>query len=364
MKILFTGVTSLQVAKTNKSRTIQKIDVPESVVNTLTMLGHEVHWRPTKVGEDLSGYDLIWTNYAGIMSFQAPYALGALWSIHEAWRLHRPHVLFFDDWQVRVTLSHARSFANLANKQLNKTIQGNHIYHDWEAGLQYEAEFISVARRVGNMAYEDTAPGSVALCPMYAWGRHDFVRRKLLAGVHEMAFAFIDPTPTIFLAKDLIRNNKSDAHALAALMPHDKWVNEKLRPTWPVNYYGSRKLKAPRLKTERDVQQAYANHWGILSPPYPQAGSGWWRSRFLYGAHVGSVVICDPAECAPLPGYHVSVGELETASDVQRFEMWQRQRDAFLPRCWSVKDWVGGVANVLEKASWLVYPPVAGGAAS
>jgi hypothetical protein len=86
---------------------------------------------------------------------------------------------------------------------------------------------------------------------------------------------------------------------LGALMPHDAWVDKK-EWAWPIQYLGAKKMirsrGGERVKTESDVIERYNQVWGILSPPYPHAGSGWWRSRFMYAAKVGSVLVCDKGE--------------------------------------------------------------------
>ncbi len=105
---------------------------------------------------------------------------------------------------------------------------------------------------------------------------------------------------------------------LGALMPHDTWV-EKTRFTWPLSYVGSRKMirtyGGQRFKTESDVIDHYNQHWGILSPPYPHAGSGWWRSRFIYSARVRSVLVADKGEGDPIgSAYKVRIADVERMS--------------------------------------------------
>ena len=66
MKVLITGFTALQI--NTEKRTIQKIDVPASIVKALREAGHEVDWRKVTPGEDLSSYDVAWVNLAPLNS--------------------------------------------------------------------------------------------------------------------------------------------------------------------------------------------------------------------------------------------------------------------------------------------------------
>jgi hypothetical protein len=116
-------------------------------------------------------------------------------------------------------------------------------------------------------------------------------------------------------------------------MPHDTWL-EKKNLTWPVEIVGSRKLirklGGQRFDTEQDVLEFYNQHWGILSPPYPHAGSGWWRSRFLYAAHVGSILVTDKGEGDPLgDAYKLKIADVEKMSDADLINAVEAQRAAF-----------------------------------
>lgn len=329
-----TGMTALQTDSV-KRRYVQKIDVPALVVSVLREQGHEVTWGRAQPGQVLP-YDLVWVNVAPCLSLNAPYAPEGLWAIGEALDRGRGLVLFFDDWQVRQTRSHARSFPRLQARrnQLRKQIQGGSVYKNVDLDA-CERELATILKGAATLA-EGDARASVAV-PLYAFGSLEMVSRTVLKQYARAGLTGIDPSSGIQLIHErYIPETPARQHTLAALMPHKLWVEERLRPTWPVSYFGSRKLKAERLATEADVQAACAQGWGILSPPYPQSGSGWFRSRYLYAAHLGRILVADAVDAGLVSEAHRYVAQqlhrVEALTDAQLRHIAAEQAEAFWKR--------------------------------
>jgi hypothetical protein len=335
MKVLMTGCTSLQIGNENRRGSITKIDVPASVVEALEAKGHEVDWRKVTPGDDLSAYDAAWVNMAPINSLNGRAgAMGALWTLSSG----LPCVSFADDWQFSSVFNGMRALVRRPD-MLTKYMLTNGEARGTETATHWSRESVMAARdrvlakdptaKIGVERYymrdtdEEVLPhadrlvraaqdylekrwddGMVIACPMYAWGDRTLVRKRL--PMVSSPIEALDPSSTIYplLQEANPRHlDKKFEWVLGALMPHDDWV-EKRTWTWNVNYLGSktmvRRHGGQRLKTELDVINTYNDYWGILSPPYPHAGSGWWRSRFMYAAKVGSVLCCDRGEGAPL----------------------------------------------------------------
>jgi hypothetical protein len=69
-----------------------------------------------------------------------------------------------------------------------------------------------------------------------------------------------------------------------------------------------------------------------MSPPYPQNGSGWWRSRFIYAAFVGSVLLTEKHEADQLgTAYRYPQGWIEQMTDEQLAQLSMNQREALWP---------------------------------
>jgi hypothetical protein len=368
MKILMTGFTALQI--NTERRTIQKIDVPALIAKALTEQGHEVDWRKVTPGEDLSSYDVAWINLAPLNSLNGRQgAMGALYALSSG----VPAVGFFDDWQFNTVFNGARALIRKPEMLYKHLLVGTEhrgdegaTYFsraDIEAALErvrevnpdaakkcyieryymmdtdenvqpYEKRLVETAR---DLLADRWSAGMVPVCPMYAWGNRTGVRKRMPVEVGPIEA--LDPSvvvnDTLAAVTPKSPAEKTRSWVLGALMPHDEWLARK-NPEWPVEIIGSRKLikklGGQRLDTEQDVLEYYNERWGILSPPYPHAGSGWWRSRFLYAAHIGSILVTDKGEGDPLgDAYKLTISDVEKMSDVELAAAAKAQADALRP---------------------------------
>lgn len=380
-----TGFTALQI--NTERRTIQKIDVPASIVKALEECGHEVDWRRVTPGEDLSMYDVAWVNLAPLNSLNGRQgAMGALYVLGSG----VPAVGFFDDWQFSAVFNGCRALRNhpeLLYKYLLTGQRGDEgatyfSYEDAEAAVerirltdpegaakcgigryffndtdenikQYEGQLVATAE---SMLEERWAQGMIPACPMYSFGDRTLVRKRMPAVMS--GIEALDPSSTIY---DILATSepkdaslKERKWVLGALMPHDTWL-EKKKPEWPVEIIGSRKLikkfGGQRLDSEADVLSFYNDYWGILSPPYPHAGSGWWRSRFMYAARVGSILVTDKGEGNPLgKPYKLTIKEVEAMSDAELAEAAKAQGDALRPHMPDYSSFVEHCNRIVHRA--------------
>lgn len=387
MKVLMSGFTALQI-NTDK-RTIQKIDVPASIAQALRESGHDVDWRKITPGEDLSSYDVLWINLAPLNSLNGRQgAMGALYALSSG----IPCVGFFDDWQFNTVFNGARAlirkpamlYKHLLVGTEHRGDEGATYFSraDVEAALErvratnpdaakkcyieryymmdndetvkpYEKQLVEAAR---DLLEDRWSAGMVPVCPMYAFGDRSIVRKRMPDALSPIEA--LDPTstivPTLSPVTPLNPSLKTRAWVLGALMPHDTWL-EKKNLTWPVEIVGSRKLirklGGQRFDTEKDVLEFYNRHWGILSPPYPHAGSGWWRSRFLYAAHVGSILVTDKGEGDPLgDAYKLTIADVEKMSDAELVNAVEAQRAALKPYIPSYDTFVDHCNRIIERA--------------
>jgi len=387
MKVLVTGFTALQI-NTDK-RTIQKIDVPASVVQALRESGHEVDWRKVTPGEDLSSYDVAWVNLAPLNSLNGRQgAMGALYTLSSG----LPAVGFFDDWQTNTVFNGARALIRKPEMLYKHLLVGTEHRGDEGATYFSRADIEAALERIrevnpdaakkcyieryymmdtdeniqpwekrlvaaaDDLIAERWSQGMVPVCPMYSFGDRSIVRKRMPKELGPIEA--LDPTstivPTLQPVVEKMPELKKRAWVLGALMPHDTWL-EKKNLTWPVEIVGSRKLirklGGQRFATELDVLEFYNQHWGILSPPYPHAGSGWWRSRFLYAAHVGSILVTDKGEGDPLGApYKLKIEDVEKMSDSALIEAAQAQREALAPYIPEYSTFVDHCNRIIERA--------------
>ena len=380
-----TGFTALQI--NTERRTIQKIDVPASIVKALEECGHQVDWRRVTPGEDLSMYDVIWVNLAPLNSLNGRQgAMGALYALSSG----IPAVGFFDDWQFSSVFNACRAlknhpellykylltgprgdepatYFNIADAEAtvariretdpeaaNKCSIGRYFFNDTDENIKiYEKQLVAIAE---SMLAERWAHGLVPACPMYSFGDRSLVRKRMpneMGGIEAL-----DPSATIYdilaTAEPKDAGLKERKWVLGALMPHDTWLERK-KPDWPVEIIGSRKLikkfGGQRLDSEADVLAFYNDYWGILSPPYPHAGSGWWRSRFMYAAKVGSILVTDKGEGNPLgKPYKLTIKEVEAMSDAELAEAATAQGDALRPYMPAYSSFVEHCNRIVHRA--------------
>ena len=387
MKVLMSGFTALQI--NTEKRTIQKIDVPASIAQALRESGHEVDWRKITPGEDLSSYDVLWINLAPLNSLNGRQgAMGALYALSSG----IPCVGFFDDWQFNTVFNGARALIRKPEMLYKHLLVGTE--HRGDEGATYFSrkdieEALERIRAVNPDAAkkcyieryymmdndENIKPwekrlvqastdlvdkrweaGMVPVCPMYGFGDRSIVRKRMPKELGPIEA--LDPTSTIIPTLQPVTPkayaDKKRAWVLGALMPHDTWLERK-SPDWPVEIVGSRKLikklGGQRFDTEQDVLEFYNHHWGILSPPYPHAGSGWWRSRFLYAAHVGSILVTDKGEGDPLgDAYKLTISDVEKMSDAELIAAAEAQRAALAPYIPEYSAFVEHCNRIIERA--------------
>lgn len=389
MRILFTGCTSIQISGERKPGLIQKIDVPASIVESLIAMGHTVDWRKVTPGDDLSSYDLAWVNLAPINSLNGRAgAMGALWALGSG----LPCVGFFDDWQFPAVFNGMRAVVRrpemltkyllvgaahrgseaatyfsrdeayaaydriLAAKPEAKGkvyVERYYFKDDDEHVLPHAARLVETARSFNQDRWDK---GMVPVVPMYSWGNRGLVRKRFPAKFPPIEP--LDPSSTIYplIAPHtaLPPEEKKREWLLGALMPHDDWVDKK-EWTWPIQFMGAKKLVrsrgGERVKTESDVIDRYNSVWGMLSPPYPHAGSGWWRSRFMYAAKVGSILVCDKGEGDPLgDAYRYRHSQIEAMPTEDLAAVAAAQAAALRPYMPSPETFYSHVSKIVNRA--------------
>ena len=355
MRIFMTGATTLQTNKQIREP-IQKLNVPRSIVAIMEDFGkHEVVWSDFPVGQDFPpGTELVWVNIAPPTSINSRYAMSATWAIAKAVQENRPLVVFFDDWQFKNVFGGYKTMARIGERQFTKTLSGKYLYFgDVSAMIEHKDELMAAADLFCSVN-SDLKLDDVATCaiPKFTnWGDAEIVSSQMpgtprLLGIDPTPFSRDDMRP---ITEDVV--GKKERWLLSSLMPHDKWVEKKYL-SWEVDYVGSRKLKAPRLKTERAVRDLYQQYWGILSPEYPQAGAGWFRTRYLYSASAMSVLYCGPKEGAAMHrSFMATPQEIENASHGQRATLAKDQQDFIFDQI-VLSDWVVNqqIELILENA--------------
>lgn len=344
MRILVTGFTALQNGSEN--RQIYKIDVPAAFVDTLRKYGHNVEWRKVELTEnEFSQYDVAIICVGPITSSNCSQGLGALKALNRV----KKAVIFYDDWKLKEINASWKATLKQGKKQFHKKWgNGMNFYKNDTEDIEANADELLV---VVNDLFTNGRESWKVLCPMYEWGNKDIIfNQKSISFLTRENFNYIDPTPAVIdLNREVELTEKVNEWCIASIADHTSWI-KKQHLKWPVNYYGCRKLKCERVKTEEDVFELYKKHWGVLSPEYPQSGSGWFRARFIYAALAHSVLWCGKKDAQALGlSYQMEPALIELHTDTELFELADKQARELLEHCTTKEQFDEKLINLIER---------------
>lgn len=311
MKILMTGFTGVQANAS--SGQLGLISNLMSIQGALTDMGHEVEWRPVTPGEDLDEYERCIVAINGCASWVSPFALGGLYVMGK----RRDTVLTMDDWQAPKAFSSGSPEKELAvvwNEKLNRL---NHF-----DAIENPETRRCIDEAVTELCYIHYRK---MLIPSFANGNLELLS---LGAPNAIAY---DPSSYMIERYEYAPLlEKSRAWVSAALAAKDSWFF-KHSFSWPVEYYGIRKMGQPRI-TEAQLAGVYSERWGVLSAPHPHAGSGWFRVRFLMAALAGCVVYCDKREANSIApdAFWCDLHAIETMNDTELQVLAEMQKQSFM----------------------------------
>lgn len=349
MRVLFTGFTTLQCSPERRPGITQKLDVPALIADRLRALGHEVDWHKVSLGENLDRYDAAWINLAPPPSINVGKGcLGAMWALCSG----LPAVGFLDDWQFPYTLRGAQNYVRHPER-LYVRVGGKRLLFGEtdETTKKYHDQLIAGFAAYMGPRWE---AGLVPVCPTYSWGDKSIIQRRMPAYVNPIST--LDPSVItkrhLLETGDLTSQPRERAWQMGSLAKHAEWLDRvRGRALWPVSAFGHRGAGGTRLATETDVCRRYAAAWGVLSQPYPHAGCGWWRSRFIYAAWVGSVLVADKGEAADLgPAYAPSLEEVEELTNDELAKLAGEQRAALFPKLGNLASLTDEVDRAITRA--------------
>lgn len=325
MKILVTGFTALQCGSEN--RQIYKIDVPAEFVKTLRSYGHDVEWRKVELSEeDFSMYDKAIICVGPITSSNCSKGLGALKALSRI----KECVVFYDDWKLKEIHGSWKAVLKIGKKQFHKKWgNGMSFYQNTEEDIEKnEEELLSIINELATTGRKEWK----VLCPMFEWGNKEIIfEQKNIAYLTKDNFNFIDPTSAVIDINIVTEDTKKrNEWCIASIADHTPWI-KKQHLKWDVKYYGCRKLKCERLKTEEDVFNKYKESYGVLSPEYPQSGSGWFRARYIYAALAGSILWCGKKDAKALGiAYEMEPQLVEIHSEEELRELNRKQYETII----------------------------------
>lgn len=291
----------------------------EAVAESLRTLGFHVDWRPVIPGEDLSEYHKVVAYMAPPTAMSAMWIYGFLWTVYA----RKDAMLGADDWQM--TGMH-KAFKQMAIEPY-KALWGRLERPGQDEGAAFQDELLEAIDELAKETWSRTL-----LAPIMVGGDPE----KLKLPVSQ--YATFDPSGfwklKYAVASLKMLSGAEKKWTFASLLRKDKWLKEQ-QLTWPVEYFGNRSLKQPRV-SELEILQRYKINIGTLSPSHDLRGCGWWRARYVLSAMAGSVLAGDPAELLVLGQmYNHTPKEIEDLSDGDRADVGLAQAKQFWDIAWS-----------------------------
>ena len=274
MKILLTGITSIQ---TNSRSTRSKRDYmsfPYVLHKMLVALGHTVDFKVYEPSVDkLNRYNIVICGLAPTSSRTSVYAYNAFLAMqHE-------HVLFYiNDWQVKAAFS-----PRIAADPFNEFVVGCNK-------LEPSKVERKIIQKKVNWFFERKHD---VLCQMFNWGEHDLVKE----GTRIRNVLAIDPTPCMTLPKRIYHGKKQRAWVCATLKDYSDNDKPMLRDlTWDVIHFN----KNNYMSESTLIAAHYPRNWGVIALPYYHRGCGWFRGRYLHAIQSNCVLLAHRKEVEPM----------------------------------------------------------------
>ena len=317
IKVLMTGYTAQHIGSTRKL--IKYGSVAELFAQILEDGGCEVEHRRAMPDEDISSYDLILCGQISLAALGSTYLYGALDVVSRARENGCGLMFYIDDWQTHNLITSLKTINKDSNRLVRESLGSARADLEW-ARAHVDRIFPVAQALLHN-------PWPITLVPKFTWGDGSKVTHTLTS--REWCYADLSPYAVEFNTEIPSDEERKVQWILGVLSDQRKWL-EKMNLSWPVEYIGGRSSKADQKLTEKELVDLYAQSWGVLSPKYPHAGSGWWRNRFVYTARTRSIMLADPEEVAELgDSYTVKAKDIEAMTKPQLRELADAQHKAF-----------------------------------
>jgi len=313
VRVCFSGFTAQHIGNGTKLGYGPVIDL---FAAALRDAGVEVEHRRMTPGEDLTQFDCLIMGQTPVNAMTGTYIYGALDAIARARSCSVGLVFMIDDWAVKLLGSGVRTYAKKPERLVKELFEDRPNWQWANENLAHLEQVLYAMR---------DRPWPPLLVPKFEWGDPS----KLVEPLNSKKFVYVDPSayateyPTV-IPPD---NEKYGAWVLGILSDQRKWT-DSLGLGWPVSYIGGKRSKAEKSMKEVDLVQRYAQCWGVLSPPYDHAGSGWWRNRFVYAARTNTILLGDEAEVSPIGDtYRIKASEVEGLTVPQLRDLANAQRE-------------------------------------
>lgn len=311
MKTLLTGMTTLQSNGYKYGPKYDYISFTHLLYEMLHELQYDVEWRPFQIGDE-HRFDLILCGLSNMRSRICGDAYSILYAIEEAKML-----CYVDDWQIsgifKFNVETLFDDFMMSNNKLN-VYKENKLQHIIQYGLN---------KLLFTTSYN-------ILIPKFNFG--DINKLILGTTLYTSQLKCVDPSPFAEELQIEIPDVKEKRWVCASLRDRR---NNYYGYKWPIDFYFNRKY----ITENELVTNVYPKNWGIISPSYYHAGSGWWRMRFLHSIWSKSILCASDDEVKDLGNsYMFNIDEVENYSNIKLKELVKNQAQSFYKFLMNKKD--------------------------
>lgn len=306
--VAFTGMT-------NTARNQGKIGtLGSTLVDCAKRLGYQI------VDPDADA-DVVFAVIYSPCSFASVYAPRTLYSIGRAVQNGKIVIPYLDDWNLKAS-------KNVFNTQKYTRQRAVQLHHK-------NPELLDVHERVTAQIYLATAK---YLAPRFNTGGD-------LQKFWDQQIICVDPSNFAPLYST-VRVPKNPWWVLGSLREY-KVVSE-----WPIRRFGN--WKAHQRITESELHIEYCAAYGVLSPTYYHAGSGWWRMRYTMSARAGTVLCgtkrsLDDTMFGGSGGpYDFGIADIEAMTDSKLQDIAAEQARVFWECTTPAKQYIDTIRGIME----------------
>lgn len=339
-RILLTGITSQHIGKDPR---LNYDHLTKMYARALAIYGYEVEHRQVIPEEDLTLYDAVMVGLGPVNGTATRYTYGAFDAIARARRSGAALLFYCDDWQVQLILSAIGTMVRGPERFVKDFLKGARV--DWEWARENHDHLMTVIHAMWERPWPTT------ILPIYEGGDLEKLKQRGKVKVPSSNIVKVDPSPygawyDISVPPD---EQKWGAWVLGTLSDQRAWT-DSLGLSWPLAYHGSRPSKSERgAIPEPELVQMYANSWGVLSPPYWHAGSGWWRLRHQHAMQARSILLCGDGELDFMgEPFQITARDVEGRSVPQLRELADAQAEVFYKQMWSREQFETSLGQTLD----------------
>ena len=336
MRILLTGFSSQQCGG---SPIMKYVTVSSMIRDALVDAGHEVDNRKYEWNDDLTPYDAVLIGLVPPLSINGRLVYSGLKAIHDCLTYRVPMMFYVDDPNYYQSKSQYPTVMRVPERIYRESVYTHRP--DYATALENKSQIVNVVN------WMSTNLWPTVLLPAYEWGDHDEMPRMTT-----VRHVFADPSAYVPDYPFEIPEQRERTWVIGGIVNPLEWLG-RLNLTWPYEMYGNAKYNTHGKLYEADLVQRFASTRGVLCQPRVRTrGTGWWRSRYLFAAKTGSILLGEARDLTPLgdPYTRVTPAEVEQMDDAGLDQLASEQGKIILDQLWTRERYSAAVDAALKTA--------------